>query len=244
VLDWRLDRIDGLTVARCGPLTAAGWAHAFSTRAADGRADFDLSPGSHSLPARAGRLLAAAGVAGAAPSGQRQVHGDRVLPAGEADGAEADGLLWLRGDPVDPVPGVRTADCVPILLAARSGRAAAAVHAGWRGTAAGIAGRAVAALAAAGVGAADLVAAVGPAIGPCCYEVGDEVVRALGAPAGGPTVDLRALNRALLEAAGVPRSAIHLAPWCTRCRPDLFFSHRRDGEAAGRMLSVIGPPVS
>ncbi len=187
----------------------------------------------------------------------RQVHGRRVLRLDRVTpGERADGTVWRDGDPVEPVAAVRTADCVPLLLGEREGRAAAAVHAGWRGTAAGIARAAVELLAGLGVGPERLVAALGPAIGGCCYEVGAEVaeaiVRASGeaalapgrGPGGGPRVDLRAANRLQLESAGVPASAIHDHPGCTACRGDLFFSHRAEGARAGRMLAVIGPAAS
>jgi YfiH family protein len=227
----------GLTLAVCAPLGATGLRHAFSTRRADGRDDFDLG-----VEGRRARLLEAAGTAGRRASTQRQVHGSTLVRAGESAGADVDGLLWLRGDPDEPVPAIRVADCVPILIAARGGGAAAAVHAGWRGTAAGIAAKAVDALAAAGVPPCDLIVALGPAIGGCCYEVGPEVAAALGVSAR--TVDLREINRRQLLQAGVPAESVHTAPWCTRCRKDLFFSYRRSGSAAGRMLAVIGPPVS
>ncbi len=161
----------------------------------------------------------------------------------------ADGAFWLAGDgPL--VPLVRTADCVPALLAERDGRAAAAVHAGWRGVVAGVVGSAIRELAAAGVDPARLVVALGPSIGPCCYEVGEEVANALaaasgveptGGPEGRPRVDLGLAVRRQLEDRGVPSRVISTAPWCTRCRDDLFFSYRRDGERAGRMLALVGP---
>ena len=101
---------------------------------------------------------------------------------------------------------------------------------------------------------AALVAAVGPSIGPCCYRVGrdcaDEVAAAVPQATDGPTVvvetpagprlDLRAAVRAQLLAAGLSRDAVVPAPWCTRCSPDLLFSHRGEGDLAGRMLSVVG----
>src|SRR5213075_2214322 len=125
-------------------------------------------------------------------------------------------------------------------IADRNGGAMAAVHAGWRGTAAGIATAAVRGFEHAGIPPERLVAAIGPAIGPCCYEVGAEVARALGTSAA-RTVDLPALNRAQLAGAGIAEAAVHTAPWCTRCRSDLFFSARGEGSSTGRMLSVVGP---
>jgi YfiH family protein len=127
----------------------------------------------------------------------------------------------------------------------------AAVHAGWRGTAQGIAAEAVARLAGLGGAAGSLIAALGPSIGPCCYAVGPEVAAevALGCGVDVPRIasprdgqlhlDLREANRLQLEAAGVPRGSIHVAPWCTSCEAELFFSYRRDGPT-GRSLACIG----
>ena len=146
------------------------------------------------------------------------------------------------------VPAVRSADCVPLLLVDPRGRATAAVHAGWRGTAAGIAAAAVERMRALGAGNG-LVVALGPAILGCCYEVGEEVVAALGTPEAVarrrpgelPKVDLHAANVVQLLAAGVRREDIHRAPWCTRCRNDLFFSARAEGARAGRLMAAAGP---
>ena len=242
---FRLETLGGTLVARCGALLRVpGIAHVVSTRSTAG-----------GEPA----LLRAAGFRGTAFALPRQVHGAAIVEAASFGDAapEADGVL-LAPIPADggPVPAVRAADCVPILLADASGRGVAAVHAGWRGTAAGIAARAVAALAARGCPPSGLIAALGPAIGPCCYEVGDEVVAALegtGAPrsrfmaagaSGRAHVDLHEANRFQLERAGVPRGSIHGAPWCTRCRNDLFFSARAEGAKAGRLVAAIGPAAS
>ncbi len=252
---WRIDRSLGLTLVRCGPLQRSGLAHAFSTRRADDRDDFDLGaagPLPDDLLARRERLLSAAGAAGRQPVALRQVHGSLVVRATQGTReVRADGAVWLRGDAAGPVPAVQTADCVPLLLVARDGRGAAAVHAGWRGTAAGVARTALETLAGAGVGPGEILAALGPAIGVCCYEVGSEVIEAVGAASGGaegltrgPRIDLRAALRRQLEIAGVPTAAIHVSELCTCCRPDLFFSYRRDGRLAGRMMSLVGPATA
>lgn len=176
----------------------------------------------------------------------KQVHGARLVRAPwdgapEADGALADGPGLLLG--------IETADCLPVLVVDPRRRALAAAHAGWRGAALGIAGRAVEALVAAGSRAEDLVAALGPCIGPCCYEVGEDVRAAFGAsadglflsgPAGKPHFDLRAASVRQLEAAGVPPGAIAHVDECTRCNPELYHSYRRDGKGAGRMISFAG----
>jgi YfiH family protein len=172
-----------------------------------------------------------------------QVHGATLVHDGRP--AEADGGVAIFSAGVVAAPAVRSADCVTLLLADREGRAAASVHAGWRGTAAGIARIAVEALAARAIPSERVVAAIGPAVGPCCYEVGPEVAgqfagftRPVGS--GRATLDLQAANAAQLASAGVPSRAIHCAPWCTRCRNDLFFSVRAEGAAAGRLMAVIG----
>jgi polyphenol oxidase len=255
-----LEETEGVVVARCRLLEGArGIAHAFSTASADGAVGFDLGTARSADPAilaRRSRFLSAAGFEGRSAAVVRQVHGARLVRAREtASVPEADGVSWLHSDPWERVPAVRTADCVPILLADRKGRAAAAVHAGWRGTAAGIAARAVEHLAAAGVPPEDLVAALGPAILACCYEVGPEVALALAASvpdgnaaevsradgSGRIRADLHAANRLQLAASGLPLDAIGCAPWCTSCRRDLFYSHRRQGGAAGRMMACVGP---
>jgi len=180
-----------------------------------------------------------------------QVHSDRVALARDGAVDEADGVIVLGPG---RFAGVVTADCCPLLLIAPEARAAAAVHAGWRGTVAAIVPKAVARLCdAAAVTPTDLHAALGPAIGPCCYEVGEEVVAALDAlgnagraaiqprPGRRPHADLRAANRALLVEAGLPPDQIHLTGGCTAC--DTVFpchSYRRDRDAAGRQISLVG----
>jgi hypothetical protein len=180
-----------------------------------------------------------------------QVHGARVVRAElAATGSPADAVVTDRPG---VLLGVVTADCVPILLHDPRARAVGAVHAGWRGTAAGIARAAVRALGEAyGSRPQDLTAVMGPAIGPCCYEVGPEVREALegaqpgaGAAAGrgrngGDTLDLWRANRMILEGAGLAPERIHLLRHCTSCRADLFPSYRRDGAGCGRMLAFIG----
>jgi YfiH family protein len=152
--------------------------------------------------------------------------------------------------------GVQTADCVPVLLGdARSG-ACAAVHAGWRGTAAEILPAALARMRAEyGTRPADVCVAIGPAALGCCYEVGSDVIETFRARfgyadelltptrAGHARIDLQRANRRQLTGAGVSPARIHAAPLCTICRDDLFFSYRRDKKLhgrTGRLLAVIG----
>lgn len=176
----------------------------------------------------------------------KQVHGASVVEAPwegtpEADASVASGAGWLLG--------IKTADCLPVLLVDPERRLVAAAHAGWRGTAAGVAARAVEALVRRGSRPEDLLAALGPGIGPCCYEVGDELREAFGAsgadffrpgPNDRPHLDVRAANVRQLLDAGLRPGAIHHVADCTRCRADLYHSYRRDGKAAGRMISFVG----
>jgi len=165
----------------------------------------------------------------------RQVHGATVRRASEPPGpqrphAEEDGQATaLSGHPAL----VFVADCLPVLLAAPG--AVAAIHAGWRGTAAGILAEGVAALGAAGPPAA----LIGPGARGCCYEVGEEVhaVFAGHDARRGRNLDLAAVVRAQLAAAGV--AEIHDVGLCTMCHPELFFSHRRDGGVTGRQAGVV-----
>lgn len=171
----------------------------------------------------------------------RQVHSALCLPAEGRSGClgEADAL-------VEHTPGrlvaVKTADCIPLLLADARHRAVAAVHAGWRGTAARIAHSALRTMAERyGTRPEDVYAAVGPGIGPCCYEVGPEVAEVFGLPRNGPVkIDLAEINRRQLLEAGVPEERVAIAGLCTRCREAEFHSFRRDRERAGRMYSAVG----
>ena len=147
---------------------------------------------------------------------------------------------------------MRWADCVPVLFCSFDAGAVAAVHAGWRGTATGIVGRLVARLGLLGIPPSELAVALGPAVGGCCYEVADEVAQAVARasdPVSGPAagdgtgrqrLDLRSALRRQLEHAGLAAEAIHVAPWCTACEAELFFSYRRDGAPAGRQMASIG----
>ena len=152
--------------------------------------------------------------------------------------------------------GVKTADCVPILIGDPRTRSFAAVHAGWRGTLATAVIAGVRRLANEyGARAEDLRVAVGASAGPCCYEVGSDVIDAFssrfpnGAQLFTPTrpghalVDLIAANRQQLESVGVRPERIHVLPLCTMCRTDLFFSYRKEKQLngkVGRLMAVIG----
>ncbi len=196
------------------------------------------------------RLLAACGGTAMRLARIHQVHGGEIrdtdAPEWDDDGPrpDADGLCTTQAG---RLLVITVADCAPVFVVHPPSGTLAAVHAGWRGTVAGIAASAVRAVAArAGVPASELRAAIGPAIGPCCFEVGPEVVAALpdsevrqreGARSH---LDLWDANRRQLAAAGVPGGAIDVAELCTMCRADLFFSHRRDAGRTGRMLALLG----
>jgi YfiH family protein len=188
----------------------------------------------------------------------RQVHGTAVARAVDclAPGEPPEADAVVTATPGVTV-GVVTADCVPVLLAGPSGSAVAAVHAGWRGLAAGIVEAAVAGLATQGeLEPARIVAAIGPHIGPCCYEVDEPVLTALArrhrealagatrpARAGHALLDLGALVRAALERAGLAAPSIGVAAEaCTCCDARRFHSHRRDGARSGRLVHFITAP--
>ena len=131
----------------------------------------------------------------------------------------------------DLTPLVMVADCLPVAMAGRGGVAMA--HCGWRGLAGGIVDEAAGAIEA-------TAAAIGPGIGPCCYEVGEEVLTEfedLEGVADGRMLDLTAVARLLLARAGV--TEVESADLCTKCNPELFYSHRRDGERTGRQAGLV-----
>jgi YfiH family protein len=173
-----------------------------------------------------------------------QVHGTTVLPltAPERRQREADGMVSDQ----ELVLGVLSADCVSILLADGAGRVAA-VHAGWRGTVAGVAAEAVAALVRLGASPRRLRAALGPSIGPCCFEVKADVAATFAGilPASvqqrGERLycDLWQTNREFLRRAGLTAENIDAAPPCTCCDARRFYSYRRDGAGIGQHLAFI-----
>jgi YfiH family protein len=172
-----------------------------------------------------------------------QVHGSEIRLI-ESAGAypDCDGLLTDRGG-VFPV--VSVADCVPILLVDPRRRVAGAIHAGWRGTAAGTLGLAVdRCVAEFGCRLSDLFVWIGPAAGACCYEVGEDVASAFSTrflkDIGGKChVDLKQANYDQLVERGVPSEQIDIHPSCTIHNPE-FHSFRRDGRKSGRMMAVVG----
>lgn len=186
------------------------------------------------------RLAAALGLEPSRIAIARQAHGAELTEPAAGDGPSpyaepAAGIVEADGH-VLTEPGraglVLAADCLPVALAGPGG--AAILHCGWRGLAAGIVARGAAA-----VGATH--AAIGPGIGPCCYEVGEDVLGAF-APLGegvasGRMLDLPEVARRLLREAGVER--IESAALCTSCAAGLFFSHRRDARRSGRQAGLV-----
>lgn len=171
----------------------------------------------------------ASGLAGRPLAAVHQVHGIDVVEAGEGV-PDADGQITTDGR----APLVLVADCVPIVLIAPE--AVGTVHAGWRGLHGGIVVNTVRALR--DLGAMEVAAAIGPCIGPCCYEVGDELRAAFGTTAR--TLDLPAIAAGQLAAAGVVD--VHATDLCTACAQrdgaPLFFSHRRDHGVTGRQAGI------
>lgn len=234
----------------CDALAAVA-RHGFTTR------QLQLQPGE-----RAGRAWAAVAASVGCDGGRiervRQVHGAQVRVV---SGPASDGRVPEADAAVTRVPGtavaVVAADCVPVLLADPATGAVAAVHAGWRGTAADVVGAAVSTLTREyGTDPASIVAAVGPAIGPCCYVVGPELVTAFRQAghaeervdrwftrtAGRLTLDLWKATRDLLEAASIPAANIHVARLCTKTHRAVFESFRADGDKAGRMAAIVVAP--
>ena len=242
-------------------LKKARFAHGFSTReggvsvAPYDTFDFAILREPVALRENQRRLAAAVGFDPARLYQAKQVHG-RALLAAEGDPRamleqEADALVAEPGS--GAAVAVRVADCVPVLLADPATGRVAAVHAGWRGVVADVIGAVVRRLGPDGSG---FVAAIGPCIGPCCFEVGADVgetiVRATSDDAiarrddarGKVFVDLRAGVRAQLRALGLADDAIDDVPdrspaGCTRCDARRFYSYRRDGDASGRLIAVI-----
>jgi YfiH family protein len=227
----------GVPALRCMPLDAVA-PHLFTTR------NLDAVLGAASL-----------GVAAARVWQLTQVHGDAfVIAEGDAPEARPEADALISNDRSVALV-VRAADCVPLLMADTRSGAVAAVHAGWRGTAARVAPAAVKAMGQAfGTRPQDIVAAIGPAIAPCCYEVGPALVDAFAA-AGHERhlidrwfqvrrdrklrLDVPGANRDQLVLAGVPEANVHVAGLCTAMNLDVVTSYRAEKERAGRIAGVI-----
>lgn len=176
----------------------------------------------------------------------KQVHGNLVRQV-EAPGGAA-GYDALITDTPGVLLCVSVADCTPILVLDARNRALAAIHAGWRGTAAAIVAQTLSEMAARfGTQGADCVAYIGTCIDFCSFEVGPEVAEAFDnqfrqydAPRGKYFVDLKSANKAQLTAFGVPPDQIEVSPFCTVTHNDRYFSHRYEKGTTGRMLAAIG----
>jgi len=181
-----------------------------------------------------------------------QVHGDSVYLVGDGDTVKPqrghDAMITnVRGIAL----GILTADCVPILMYDPVSGSVASVHAGWAGTVKGVAGTAVKRMGEAfGARPSEIKVAVGPSIGPCCYEVDEKVIGPLrdtvrdwsdvAEPArkGRWMLDLWETNRRILMDAGVKPGNIAVMGLCTACNHDKFYSHRKSGGKAGRMMAI------
>lgn len=183
----------------------------------------------------------------------KQVHRDGILEVRDKQlkqAGEADGMVTVEQE---VYLGVLTADCVPVLFMVPERRIAAVAHAGWRGTLAGIAPKLVGYLGERyGVSPSSIEVALGPSIGPCCYEIGSDVSvpvsrwwpaladQTVQSRDGKTFLDLRVLNRLQLEGAGVDGDRIYHVGPCTSCAGDDFFSYRRAKGKTGHQMSFIG----
>jgi len=256
-------------VLRSSLLTGHGFSHGFSTREGGVSAppfdSLNLARNVGDDPAAVAenhrRFAEALGVSGTRVYEVTQVHGAVVQRVGRADSVAAVRLLeadaLVTGPASGPAPknealclAIRTADCVPVLIADPESRAVAAAHAGWRGIVAGVIPRAILALAEAGGGdPSNFVAAIGPHIRVDAFEVGDEVAQEIEAAAPGcgairprqprPHADLSLVVRAHLGAGGVRNDNVDDVGGCTFVDAARFFSYRRDGSRSGRLLSAI-----
>ncbi len=250
--------------------TAETWGHALRAHRLQPHAQHLFTSSQLQLPAQAdGEARERAWTAVAASLGVardrllrvRQVHGRTIRVVRAGDPASMDAAVLPDGDAlVSNVPGVVlavvVADCVPVLIVDPRVGAAAAVHAGWRGTAAGIVSAAVEALAEHwGSRPADMLAAIGPSIGPDDYDVGEALIDAFREAGHGESVDrwfsrtddrlrldLWRANRDQLEAAGVPAGNIVSAHLSTAAHPGWLESYRRDGARAGRLVAAVVVP--
>ena len=296
---WKLRKADGLQILESPQLSRLGWlVHGFSTRAGGSSKLEQIRGGEKSeasvlnlgftewdtrdqVITNRKKFFGAIGSQKMRPVLLRQIHSDLIQVVGRDDVPQ--GATAPQGDAlVTREPGVllavQTADCIPILLADTKQRAVAAIHSGWRGTAQRIAEKTLGRMQMEfGTRPKDVVAAIGPGIGACCYEVGHEVIQEFAAkfpdapdwfdgpfdllengdadsswlpwltmrppghapPAPSARLDLIAANRAILAGAGVPLVSISASGLCTACRPELFFSYRRERNT-GRMIAAIG----
>ncbi len=195
------------------------------------------------------RLMQTAGLNGQ-PHQAQQIHATGVLLCNGPGGMhEEEADILISSEPKNTV-AVRVADCLPILLADPDSGTVAAVHAGWRGTILNVASQAVQAMQTMGARPENILAALGPCIGPCCFTLQKEAWQLLRRcsdnPESYPSVekhyvaDLAAINRDQLVQDGLLPSHIDRLQACTSCQSESFFSHRRDNGKTGRHLAIVG----
>lgn len=233
-------------------LEAVGVRHAFTTRH-HGNFGGPAAPGGPFGRAPGGPALRALGITVPEIRYARQVHGSAALVAdGRRPGLVGTGDALVTATPGAPL-AIFTADCLAVIVADPERRVLALAHVGWRGTVRGLLGPLVATLAARfGARPKRLTAAIGPSIGPCCYEVDEPVIGPLRVAfprdaarwaeprgAGKWSLDLWRANTDQLVAAGVRSEAIHNARLCTGCRGDLFYSYRREGGGLGLVALAV-----
>ena len=181
-----------------------------------------------------------------------QVHGTEHYLAEGPGYMHSDEADILISNQPGTALGVRTADCLPVMLADPEAGIIAAVHAGWRGTAAAVVNRALDEMLKQGAIADKIIASLGPCIGPCCFKIGEDTAQQLSASCSGsdshilrspePHADIKAINRLQLLTAGIDASRIEMLGACTACHPEHYFSYRRDGKKSGRHLGVVALP--
>ncbi len=297
--EWPLQRAVGTLILKVPSLSRLTWlVHGFSTvsggsssldRSRDGKKSTErvLNLGftewdtRDAVIASRKKFYAAVGAAKLRVAALAQIHSDVIHIVGDEPFPE--GEHALKGDALitrerGVLLTVQTADCIPILLADTTNRVVAAIHSGWRGTVQRIAEKTLGRMQMEyRTRPENVIAAIGPGIGSCCYEVGHEVVQEFvtkfedaknwftgpfdaltnsdadpnwlpwltmrppghAPPSPAAFLDLVAANRAILAAAGVPEKNISSSDLCTGCRPDLFFSYRKE-KATGRMMAAIG----
>ena len=297
--EWKTGKTQGLQILEAPELSRLKWlVHGFSTRRGGSsrlertergvksseevlNLGFNEWDRPERVSANRQKFFSAVGAGKMRPVLLRQTHSDIVYLVGAANipqgerAPQGDALITReRG----VLLAVQTADCIPILLADTKNHAVAAIHSGWRGTAQRIAEKTLGRMRMEfGTRPQDVIAAIGPGIGQCCYEVGHEVIKEFATifpaarewfdgpfdtlengdadsnwlpwltmrppghapPAPTARLDLVAANRAILAGAGVPLKSIASSSLCTACRPDLFFSYRRE-RITGRMIAAIG----
>ena len=239
-------------VERAAILSNAGFLHGFSTRA--GGADFSLLRAPDALALDCTRLAREVGFDPARLYQAKQVHGTtaHIAVGNPADVVTRDGDAVVARD-LGAAAGIRVADCVPVLVADEATGTCAAIHAGWRGVERGIVRAVVLAYFLDG-GSSKIIAAIGPSIGHCCFEVSLDVATQIEAAVADPRVvvaryperkakvDLRLAVRAQLVACGLADDRIEDVGGCSFCDPEKYHSFRRDGDASGRMIAVIVAP--